>query len=85
MRTNKREAARRKLLGILPRHALEQASGLEKPWHTSRGDLVTICASHWDEDEVREQIERIFSFAKEPDATSGKLTGDSPSPRAPRA
>ena len=63
MKTNRREAARRKLLGILPRSALEDLSGIERPWHSSRSDLTEQAIARWMEDEIREAIESLFRIA----------------------
>jgi hypothetical protein len=56
---NHKDAARRKLLGILPRSALEQMSMIERPWMASRGDLIFRSLERWNAEEVKEQVQKI--------------------------
>lgn len=60
---NRRDAARRKILGILPRAAIEELSGLEKPWHAAKPDLIECAIKRWDSDAVREKIDFVFKRA----------------------
>jgi hypothetical protein len=69
-------AARRRLLVLLPRRILEEIgklgeiSGFEsRPWNMNRPELILWLARHWDEEEVRKainnNIERMFENTKE--------------------
>lgn len=67
--SQKRFAARRKLLGILPRSDVESFSGLERPWAEGRKDLTERCVVRWDSifGEVEEAVERVFKKARSHD------------------
>jgi hypothetical protein len=58
-----KEAARRKLLKILPRAALELLSQSERAWSLSMSDLVCKAIEHWDVEEVRIEVDKIFRRA----------------------
>lgn len=60
-----RDAARRKLLNILSRDAIEKLSGMERPWHANRSDLVEMVMARWDHDEVTAAIEDVLRRAKD--------------------
>lgn len=49
----KRNATRRKLLNLLPRNKLEEISGLERPWHANKSDLLDRAVNNWDGDEMQ--------------------------------
>jgi hypothetical protein len=61
MKSNKNDAARRNLLSILPRKTLENMSMHERPWTLTKPQLLAQCLVHWDEGDVREAIELIFT------------------------
>lgn len=65
MKSNKRNAARRKLLKILPRASLESLYQFERPYMKSMTELVNHAAERWDEDEVRDAIKIVFRQARE--------------------
>jgi hypothetical protein len=60
MLTNKRDAARRKVLSILPRPALETLSRHERPWTLTMPHLLSACVEQWDETAVRAALEKIL-------------------------
>ena len=60
MLTNKRDAARRKLLSILPRPALDTLSRHERPWTLTIPQLLSACIEQWDETAVRAALEKIL-------------------------
>jgi hypothetical protein len=63
MLTNKKDAARRKLLSTLPRRTLETLSRHERPWTLRLPQLRTACVGQWDEAAVRHAVERLFARA----------------------
>ena len=63
MISNKKKAARRKLLGILPRAALEDLSQLDRVHTATKRDLINAAVSKWDADEVAAQIQSIIRRA----------------------
>jgi hypothetical protein len=60
MLTNKRDAARRKLLSILPRPVLETLSRHERSWTLTMPQLLSACVEQWDETAVRAVLEKIL-------------------------
>lgn len=55
---------RRKLLALLPRSKLEELSGLERPWHANRPDLIDKIVAAWPHDEIEDEIKRLLESAK---------------------
>lgn len=64
-RRSHRDAARRKLLSILSRDAIESLSGMERPWHANRKDLVEMIMGRWDHDGVEGAIDCVLRRAKD--------------------
>jgi hypothetical protein len=64
MLTNKRDAARRKMLGILPRPVLQTMSMHERPWTLTLPQLLAACVEFWDEARVRDALEKILARTK---------------------
>lgn len=62
-REAKMKAARRSLLGILPREKLEWLSQSSQPHMCTKSELVSLAAEKWDTDEVHEAIQSIFQRA----------------------
>lgn len=60
----RREAIRKKLLGILPRPCLETLADVERPWLMNRPDLTAIALSKWNGDDVGEEIEKLLKQAQ---------------------
>ena len=60
MLTNKKDAARRKLLSILPRPVLDTLSHHERPWTLTMPQLLSACVEQWDETAVRAALEKIL-------------------------
>ena len=58
--TNKKDAARRKLLSILPRPVLQTMSHHERPWTLTMPQLLTACVEQWDENAVRDALEKLL-------------------------
>ena len=67
-REAKMKAARRALLGILPRETLEHLSQSGRPYMCTKSELVSLAAEKWDLDEVHEAIQRVFRRA-DPEGT----------------
>lgn len=67
-REQKMMAARRSLLKILPRDILENLSQFERPHMLSIPQLVREAADHWNIQEVRDAIDRVFRRA-DPEGT----------------
>lgn len=61
---NRKMAARRKLLKILPRETLEQLSKLDRPHMCTFEELVARCSENWDAVEVRDAIEKVLAIAE---------------------
>lgn len=76
----KQEAARRKLLSILPKQTIEDMLPLDEipiygrqPQKSSLYELLAIAVNHWDEMRVRMAIDRVFMRARgeqEPEQTT---------------
>lgn len=66
--TNRREAARRKLLNILSRADLEFLSLADRPHMKTHGELINLAVKNWDLQEVHDCVERIFRRA-DPEGT----------------
>lgn len=60
----RREAARRKLLGIISRSKLEDLSEMDRPWHASKAELITACIARWNHDEVQTIVLSILEEAR---------------------
>jgi hypothetical protein len=60
MLTNKQDAAKRKLLSILPRAALDTLSHHDRPWTLTMPQLLSACVEQWDETAVRIALEKIL-------------------------
>jgi hypothetical protein len=60
MLTNKKDAARRKLLSILPRPVLQTMSRHERPWTLTKPQLLTACIEQWDEEAVRDAVDKVL-------------------------
>jgi hypothetical protein len=58
--TNKKDAARRKLLSILPRSVLQTMSRHERPWTLTTPQLLAACIEQWDENAVRDALEKLL-------------------------
>jgi len=63
VKSNKTIAARRKLLGILSRDALEFISQHERPHTLTKTELVSLAAERWDASAVMDEIDLIFARA----------------------
>ena len=63
MKSNRKEAARRKLLSIMPRSTLETLAEHERPWNLSRTDLIARSMERWDNEEIKAGIEKIVQQA----------------------
>lgn len=62
MKSNRANAARRKLLRIMPRATLEAMSGYDRPHMWTLNELIDKCAERhvFDETEVRVQLEKLL-------------------------
>ena len=65
MLTTKRDAARRKMLTILPRPVLETLSRHERPWTLTMPQVLSACVEQWDETAVRAALEKILVRARD--------------------
>ena len=65
MLTNKRDAARRKVLSILPRSVLDILSHHERPWTLTMPQVLGACVEQWDETAVRTTLEKILARTRD--------------------
>jgi hypothetical protein len=86
MLTNKRDAARRRILTVLPRMTLQDLSLHERPWTLTRPALLTMCVERWNEDEVRAAVDRVITRASVVDQrATPRKTQDRPALSSARA
>lgn len=62
-------AARRALLGMLPREELERLSQSARPHMRTKSELIALAVEKWDLDEVHKAVQRVFRRA-DPEGTS---------------
>lgn len=60
----RRNRIRRKLLDLLPRDQLDGLSGLARPWHVNRDELIVQILQHWPHNEIAIQITKMVEKAK---------------------
>jgi len=58
--STKQDAAKRKLLSILPRSVLQTMSRHERPWTLTTPQLLAACIEQWDEKVVRDALEKLL-------------------------
>ena len=68
-REAKMKAARRALLGIIPRETLERLSQSVRPHMCTKSELIVLAVEKWDIDEVHEAVQLVFRRA-DPEGTS---------------
>lgn len=63
---NRSASARKRLIGILSRNALEELSSSSTPWHLDKKALLEDILQHWEKEEenVEYEINKLFSEAK---------------------
>jgi hypothetical protein len=60
MMPDRKLAARRKIVKMLPRLALERLSGMAEPEYANRGYLVEQVMANWDIDDIRLEMEAVL-------------------------
>lgn len=59
----RQDAARRKILNILPRKILEEFSQHSRPHTQTKRQLVELAVVNWNEGEIRDEINAILRNA----------------------
>lgn len=60
----RQEKARRKLVKLLDRPALEELSQRENPWHCDRATLESTVLAQWPHDDIAEAIGKLVEAAR---------------------